>query len=122
MSVLVELSEDMWGLGESGSALGSGSYAFNNTTSFDPKDNFSLSCTARSIQGSVMPPYFKAGMITARAFHVIIMSFLIFTGGFLNLLVVVLVAKYKKLQTVSFGIALQIAALNAFLSAFIKFL
>ncbi len=111
----------MWGLENNGSALESGSGAFNNTTSFDPQDNSSLSCAARNIQGSAMLPYTEMEVNIQRAFHAIVQVFLFFVAGFLNLFVIVLVAKNKKLQNVSFGIALQMVVLNnLLLSNFVR--
>ena len=110
----------MWGQGESGSALGSGSGAFNNTTVFDLEDNATLSCAARNIQDAVMLPYSTTGTIIVRALHALFLLFTFFAGGFFNLLVIVLVAKYKKLHTASFGIALQIVILDLLLSAVIS--
>ena len=96
----------LWDPGESGSA------AFNNT---DPSDNISLSCAARNIQGPIMLPYSTAVTVTVRAVSSIYFIVLLFGGAFLNILVIVLVAKYKQLQTYAFGIALQVIVLNLLL-------
>ena len=106
----------MWGLGESGSALGSGYGTFNNTTSFDSEDNFTLTCAARNIQGPVDLPYSTTLLNTVRVCQSIFLIMLLSGGTLLNLLVIILVAKYKKLQTLSFGIALQIVAINLMLA------
>ena len=105
---------------ESGSALGSGSGSFNNTTVFDLEDNVTLSCAAKNIQDSVIPPYSTTGMIIVRALYALFQLLTFFAGGFLNLFVILLVAKYKKLQTVSFGIALQIVVLDLVFSTVVS--
>ena len=102
----------MLGLGESGFALGSSSGTFNSTTAFDPEDNFTLSCAARNIQGPVMQPYSETLNDIIRVCQSLFFFILFVVGTFLNLLVIVLVAKYKKLRTLSFGIALQIVVIN----------
>ncbi len=107
----LDWSGDMlWDLG------GSGSGAFNTTTTvFEPTDNTTLSCAARNIQGPVKLPYPPALTITVRAVLSVYLIILVFGGAFLNTLVIVLVAKYKQLQTYAFGIALQVIVLNLLL-------
>ena len=61
-----------------------------------------------------------AGFIIVRTLQAVFQLFTFFAGGFLNLFVIVLVAKYKKLQTVSFGIALQIVVLDLLLSTVVS--
>lgn len=108
------MSIDMWGLGESGSAIGSDSGVFNNTTSVsDP----TLSCAARNIQGPIDLPYSTTLLTTVRAIQSLFLIILFLSGSSLNILVIVLVAKYKKLQTLSFGIALQVVAVDLVLCA-----
>ena len=81
-------------------------------------ENATLSCLAESIQVSVATQLPNSSALTmamrgVRAFLCIIM---IFGGTFLNSLVIVLVAKYKKLQTLSFAIALQVVVIDLLLS------
>ncbi len=75
-----------------------------------------LSCTARSIQRSVMLPYSSTLITTIRSFQTLFYILILVSGIFLNTLVVVLVAKYKKLQTRSFAIALQVVVPDLILS------
>ena len=102
----------MWGLGESGFARGSGSSAFNNTTAFDLKDNLTLTCAARNIQHPVELPFSTALDTTVRVFQFTFSFSLLIIGGVLNTLVIVLVAKSKKLRTLSFGIAFLISGVD----------
>lgn len=105
----------MCGLGDDGCFSGSGFY--NNTTTFDPEEiNVSLSCVSESIQGPVMLPYSSILLDTVRGVQSIFLSFLFLVGTCLNLLVIILVAKCKKLHTISFGLALQIVAHDLLLS------
>ena len=102
-------------IGESGSSAmlldfgESGSGALN-VTSFD-----NLSCAARNIQGPVALPYSTALTTVVRAILSIYLVILLFAGMSLNTLVIVLVAKYKKLQTYAFANVLQVIVLNLFL-------
>ena len=98
------LFDKMWdGEGRSG-------YAYFNVT--EPSSNTTLSCAARSIQSPVMLPYSTALTITVRA--ILAMYYIITTlaGIILNTLVIVLVAKYKKLHTHSFAVALQVVGVD----------
>ena len=118
-SVTVGWSGDMWGLGESGSALGSGSGAFNNTTAFDPENNLTLTCAARNIQSPVELPYPTTLVDTMKALLYIFFLVMFLLSISLNILVIFLVAKYKRLQTTSFGFALQIVMINLLISLLI---
>ena len=89
---------------------------FNNTTLFDAEDNLTLSCAAESIQGPVELPYPETLVMVVRILQCILSLLVFVVGCGLNILVVILVAKYKKLQTLSFGIALQIVALDLVLA------
>ena len=98
------LFDEMWdGEGGSGSP-------YSNVT--EPSSNATLSCAARSIQGPVMLPYSTALTTTVRV--ILAMYYIITTlaGIILNTLVIVLVAKYKKLRTHSFAVALQVVGLD----------
>ena len=81
----------------------------------EPSDNVTLSCAARNIQGPVILPYSTALTTTVRAILSLYFIILLLAGAFLNTLVLVLVAKYKQLQTYAFGIALQVIILNLLL-------
>ena len=94
--------DDMW---ESGSA-------YSDVTEGESSSNTTLSCAARSIQGPVVLPYSIALTTTVRA---VLATYYIITtlaGIILNTLVIVLVAKYKKLHTHSFVIALQVVGVD----------
>ncbi len=99
----------MWG-------SSSGSTVFNTTTTTDLSNNNTLTCAARNIQGPIELPYSIALTITVRAIVFVYFFCIVMCGSSLNLLVIVLVAKYKKLQTSSFAIALQIVALDLLMS------
>ncbi len=88
--------------------------AFNGTTTMEPLDNATAvtTCLARSIRGPIMLPYSTTLTTIMRSIQIILYIIIFFLSMFLNSLVIVLVAKYKKLQTRSFGIALQIIVLN----------
>ena len=89
-----------------------GSAFFN----FTEGDNITLTCAARNIQGPIELPYSSALTITLRVIQSIFYFVIFFGGLFLNTLVIVLVAKYKKLQTLSFLVSLQVVVLDWFLS------
>ena len=93
--------DDLW---ESGSA-------YSNFTEVD-----NLTCAASNIQGPVELPYSSTFSIVMRSIQAISYAILFFTGAFLNGMVIVLVAKYKTLQTHSIVIALQVVALDMLLS------
>ena len=89
--------------------------AFNSTTYYT--DNASdLSCVAMNIQNPEALPYPATFLIVLRALQSLVYFLCFFFGGLLNLLVIILVAKYKKLQNHSFGIAVQVSAVNVVLS------
>ena len=90
---------------------GSGS-AFSN---FTEGDNLTLTCAAQTIQGIELP-YSSALTITLRVIQSIFYTVIFIGGLFLNTLVIVLVAKYKKLQTLSFLVSLQVVVLDWLLS------
>jgi hypothetical protein len=75
-----------------------------------------LTCAARYIQGSIQLPYPSSFTTTVRAIEVLYTLIIILAGLILNTLVIMLVARYKKLQTISFMIALQIVVLDLVLS------
>lgn len=101
--------DDMWD--------GSGS-ADSNLTEVDPLSNLTLlSCAVRSIRNTRVLPYSPALTTTVRSFQIIFYIIICTLGITLNSLVIVLVAKYRKLQTLSFGIALQVVVLDSILSS-----
>ena len=87
---------------------GSGS-AFSN---FTEMDNLTLTCAARNIQGPIELPYSSTLTITVRAIQSLYYLFIILAGSFLNTVVIILVAKYKKLQNLSFLVSLQVVVIN----------
>lgn len=98
--------QGMWNEFGSGSAHGN----------FTAIDNVSFTCAARSFQAHEDLPYPSAFTTTLR---IILTFFYIPTpvvAILLNALVVVLVAKYKKLHTLAFAMALQVVVLNIILS------
>lgn len=91
-----------------------GSGAINDTTTMELLDNSTVTttCLARSIRGPIMLPYSTTLTTIVRSIQIIIYIIILVVGMFLNTLVIVLVAKYKKLQTRSFAIALQVIVLD----------
>lgn len=93
-----------------------------NTTAADSSNNLTIqTCAARSLQSTSILPFPTTLIIFVRAVQglVYILSFVL--GIFLNSLVIVLVAKYKKLRTRSFIIALQVVVSNVLLSVTLNF-
>ncbi len=78
-------------------------------------DNTTLSCAARNIQGPVLLPYPSALTTTIRVIHAVYYILLLICGIFLNTKVIILVAKFKKLQTLSFVTSLQVVVLDMLL-------
>lgn len=74
--------------------------------------NFNISCAARNIQDSVDLPYTSTYSTTVSVVQSIFFAFNFLVGSFLNTLVIVLVAKYKKLQTHSLLLALQVVVIS----------
>ena len=105
-----EWNGDTWGSGSSST------YFNDNDTVTNSSNNITLNCAARNIQGPIELPYTTALTTTVRALLFIYYFFVVLCGSSLNLLVIVLVAKYKKLQTYSVVIALQIVILDFLLS------
>ncbi len=76
--------------------------------------NASLTCAARTINtASILPPPI---FITSRVLLALYVSLAVIFGLVLNFMVLYLVIKYKKLQTLSFAIAIQIAIANLIIS------
>jgi len=94
---------------------GSGS-DYTNFTEVESSGNLTLSCAAREIQGPIMLPYSSALTTTVRVLQSLCLLMILIAGVFLNTLVIVLVAKYKKLQTQSFIVPLQLVVLDLLLS------
>lgn len=78
--------------------------------------NMDAICAAASIGRPVMLPYSTTLITTMRSIQTVVYLIVVLMGIFLNTLVVVLVAKYKKLHTRSFAIALQVVVLDLILS------
>ncbi len=93
-------------------------FVFNYTITADiePADNITLSftCAVRSFENPVVVthPYSTALNTAVRSFQALFYIVIFLLGNFLNLLVIVLVAKYKKLRTRSTLFAFQIIVLN----------
>ena len=81
-------------------------------------ENITLSCLEETIQASVTTqlPYSSTLTMAVRGVLALFYIILIFGGTFFNSLVIVLVAKHKKLHTLSFAIALQVVVLDLLLS------
>ena len=101
----------MWGSGYDES----GSGTLDNITTFDSPENTTLSCVARNIQGPARLPLSTTSSFILRASQALFYLFLLVSGTFLNSLVIVLVAKYKKLHSQSFAVAVQVMVLNLLL-------
>lgn len=101
---------DMWSEEGNSSALA-------NFTDFD-----NLTCAARSFQTHSKLMFSLNFTATLRIFQTIFYILITGFGLFLNALVVVLVAKYKKLHTRPFAIVLQVVVLNFILSSTILIL
>ncbi len=80
------------------------------------EDNTTLSCAASSLQANHTSPFPPDVDIAVRSVQVLFDIFRTILGIFLNGLVIFIVAKFKKLQNVSFSIAVQIALANVFLT------
>ena len=87
-----------------------------NVSSSSNITNLTLTCAARNIQGPIDLPYSSALTTTVRVLQSLSKLLIILAGIVLNTLVIVLVAKYKKLQTLSFLISLQVVALDLVLA------
>ena len=101
----------MWGTGfdESGSGT------LNTNYESDYLENTTLSCAARNVQGHVQLPLSTTSSTVLRAFQALFYLLLLIFGTLLNSLVLVLVAKYKKLHSQSFAVAVQVMVLNLLL-------
>ena len=72
-----------------------------------------LICAARSIQEPPAPlPYSEALILVEKVYLALIFCFTLIAGTLLNIFVLFLVIRYKKLHTLTFGISLQIVVLN----------
>ena len=89
----------------------------NSFSNFTETDNLTLTCAARHIQGPIELPYSSTLTITLRALQSTYYFFIVATALFLNTLVITLVAKYKKLHTLSYLVSLQVVVLDLLLSA-----
>lgn len=73
---------------------------------YDHNDN--LTCAARSVNAVPAFPYPSAIAIAVRAVIFIYYTIIFFLAIFLNSLIIILISKHKKLQTIPFFLALQI--------------
>jgi hypothetical protein len=99
---------------EKGSA--SGGLLFTETETNNSINNSTLTCAAENIQGTIDLPYSPILIDSIRAFQSIYYFLVICAGLVLNSIVVILVAKYKTLQTLSFTVSLQVVVLDLVLS------
>lgn len=76
-------------------------------------------CAERTITMSSLSPYSTAVNNTVIAIRIIWYGPLAVLGFLLNSFIIYLVAKHKKLQILSFGIALQIMAVNILMSVYL---
>ena len=83
--------------------------SLNNDSMFI-NETQSLTCAARSIQQEVT--YNSTSNMVLRSFKIISSILIIIFGVLLNSMVLVLVKKFKSLQTFSFAIALQVIAID----------
>ena len=105
----VGLERDLWDEDENGSTY----------SNFTPSNNVTLTCAARSLIRPGELPFSPALTTTVRSFQTFFYILYLFLGIFLNTLVVLLVAKYKKLRTRSFAIALQVVVSNLIVLLFV---
>ena len=84
---------------------GSGSAFFNSS-------NLTLSCAARNIQGDIKLPHSEPLTIIVRVIQSIFYFCVVLGGLAFNATLIVLVAKYKKLQNHSFFISVQVAVVD----------
>ena len=87
------------------SGSGDGGSAFNVTEN--------LICAARSIQEPPAPlPYSEALILVVKVYLALVFCSTLIAGTVLNIFVLFLVIRYKKLHTLTFGISLQIVVLD----------
>ena len=97
------------------SVHGSGDGSGDSFSMFE--DNLTLtSCAANSIQSTLMSSYSPLFSITLRIIQSILHIVISLSGIFLNLFLIVLVAKHPILHTVSLMVSLQIVVLDLILS------
>ena len=100
-----------------GEENGSAFVNFTGVEEIDTLDNLTqlLTCAARSLQRPPTLPYSSTLTTIVRSFQTLFYLLILVLGIPLNGMVIVLVVKYKKLQTRSFIIALQVMGVNLFL-------
>lgn len=96
-------SGEMFEVGESGSTF----------------SNLTLTCAERNIEISRANIYSPAVTTLVKVFRITYFTLLFMIGNILNIFVFFLVAKHKKLHTLSFGIILQVIVLNLLFSVFV---
>ena len=84
----------------------------DSNSSMSINETQSLICAARNIQQEVSLPYSTTWTMILRSFEIIFNILVIVFGTLLNSLVLVLVKKFKSLQTLSFAIALQVIVID----------
>ena len=76
------------------------------------EDNDSLTCPARSLEASANSTFSSPVGIALRVVQVLYLILVLISGTILNILVVYLVSRSKKLRTRAFAVAVQIALAN----------
>ena len=81
---------------------------FSSSGSGGAEDNSTLTCAASSLQaanGTLLPTVLAISMRVTQTLYGLLILIL---GSFLNILIIILIVKYRKLRNVTFSIALQI--------------
>ena len=78
----------------------------------EEEDSFILTCAARSLRDSRNVSIPTSVAIASRVFHAVYFFFVLLAGGFLNILVLVLILRSKNLRNQSFAVAFQITLAN----------
>ena len=92
--------------------------SLSNNSSMSINETQSLICAARNIQQDVSLPYSTTLTSILRSFEIIFNIHAIAFGALLNFMVLVLVKKFKSLQTFSFAIALQVIVIDLIIVSF----
>ena len=98
--------DDLWRSGESGSGV------FNYT------DNLTLTCAAQEIRGPVVLPFSQSAAIAVRVIRALQSFIIVIFGILLNSMVLLVVGKFKKLQTPSFSIGFQVVIFDLLLALY----
>jgi len=116
MLILTSLDESC---GNDDVMLASGEILLTSSGEDGSLDNLTLTCAARTIAESGVTPYSTTVNNIVKAFRLVWYTPISVLGVSLNSFVIYLVIKNKKLQTLSFVIALQVMILNILLSVYV---